>query len=137
MGNRLGSLQTPTGAFEIIGKIGRGFPLYAELNRYGRVGNMLVTPVLSPDTPRASQEIIGRILMLKGLEPGWNGNSTARHIYIHGTADIGQLGEPVSDGCVQMAPRAIVRLFRLVPRLTPVLILPGIGNLQAIPGEIG
>lgn len=133
-GELQGSLETPLGAFEIVRKIGAGLPEFSILTRHGPTGG-LVIPGDSPD----SDAITTRILMLKGLEPGWNEGGDVdtfkRHIYIHGTADLAQLGEPASEGCVQMAPGAVLKLFRAVPPGTLVLITPGTGNLRQIPGE--
>lgn len=133
-GELQGSLETPLGAFEIVRKIGAGLPEFSILTRHGPTGG-LVIPGDSPD----SDAITTRILMLKGLEPGWNEGGDVdtfkRHIYIHGTADLAQLGEPASEGCVQMAPGAVLKLFRAVQPGTLVLIMPGTGNLRQIPGE--
>ena len=53
--------------------------------------------------------------------PGEAGNPMGRvkmffsdEYYIHGTSDVGQLGEPVSHGCVRMSNADAVELARLV-----------------------
>ena len=133
-----GSFQTPLGAFEIVRKIGRGLPEFAVLNRHGPTGGV-TAPVLAKHDPAASAEITTRILTLEGLEPGWNEggdvDTLRRHIYIHGTANLGGLGKPASSGCVQIAPGAMIHLFRAVSPGTVVLITSGVGNLQKIAGE--
>lgn len=133
-GERQGSFETPLGAFEIVRKIGTGLPEFSILTRHGPTGG-LITPGDPPD----GNAITTRILMLKGLEPGWNEGGDVdtykRHIYIHGTDELAQLGKPASKGCVQMAPGAMLQLFRAVEPGTLVLILPGTGDLQEIPGE--
>ena len=137
-GERRGSFRTPLGLFMIARKVGAGLPEFAVLNRHGPVG-WTATPVFASDDPAASRIITARILMLEGLEPGWNAGGNvdtyARHIYIHGTANLGQLGEPASEGCVQMAPGAMITLFRAVHRGTLVLILQNFSASPAIPGE--
>lgn len=136
-GERYGSFETPLGVFEISGKIGAGLPAFAVLDRHGPTGG-IARPVFTPDDPAANEMITTRILTLTGLEPGWNEggdvDTRARHIYIHGTADLGQLGQPASKGCIQMAPGAVIRLFRAVQPGTIVLIIPGPGMLETIPG---
>lgn len=137
-GERAGSDKTPLGAFVIQGKIGAGLPEFATLSRFGATGG-IANPVFVTNDPAASDAITTRILTLQGLEPGWNEggdvDTLARHIYIHGTADLGQLGTPASQGCVQLAPGAMLDLFRAVSPGTPVLIIPG--NTAGIPGMAG
>jgi lipoprotein-anchoring transpeptidase ErfK/SrfK len=137
IGERMNSYRTPIGAFRIARKIGAGLRPDAVL-RYQAATGATARPVYATDDPAASKLILARILWLEGLQPGWNeGGSVdtySRHIYIHGTANIGMLGRPASYGCVQMAPRAVIELYRDVPPGTPVLITPGTGNLRHIPG---
>lgn len=138
-GEAAGSFKTPLGAFRIVRKIGKGLGEFATLSRHGPTGGA-AAPVYAADDRAAGDVITTRILMLEGLEPGWNEggdvDTLRRHIYIHGTADLGQLGEPASEGCVEMAPGAMIRLFRAVRPGTPVLITPGRGTPQTIPGEV-
>jgi len=128
---------TPVGVFRVARKIGTGLPPDEVLQDQAPTGR-IITPARLPDGPAASRWIIARILWLSGLQPGWNEggdfDTFLRHIYIHGTANLGMLGQPASHGCVQMAPRAVMALYRAVPVGTPVLITPGIGRLSAIPG---
>jgi L,D-transpeptidase catalytic domain len=128
---------TPVGVFRIAREIGAGLPADEVLRDQAPTGR-IVTPVRSPDDPAASRWITTRILWLSGLQPGWNKGGDCdtflRHIYIHGTANLGMLGRPASLGCVQMAPRAVMALYRAAPVGTPVLITPGTGRLSAIPG---
>jgi len=134
---RAHSRGTPVGAFRVARKIGAGLPPDEVLRDQAPTGR-IVTPARVPDDPAASRWITTRILWLAGLQPGWNEDGDfdtfLRHIYIHGTANLGMLGRPASDGCVQMAPSAVIALFRAVPVGTPVLITPGTGRLSAIPG---
>jgi lipoprotein-anchoring transpeptidase ErfK/SrfK len=45
-----------------------------------------------------------------------------RFVYIHGTPDGTELGQPGSIGCIRMHNRDIVELFDLVPARTAVEI---------------
>ncbi len=141
IGRRIDSYGTPTGVFRIVHKIGAGLPP-GEILRDQRPIGRIAMPVEARDDLAASHWITTRILWLSGLEPGWNegGNvdTFLRHIYIHGTANLGMLGRPASEGCIQMAPRAVIALFRRVGLGTPVLIIPGNGGAVAwIPGLPG
>jgi hypothetical protein len=137
IGQRAGSDRTPTGLFRVIGIVGRGGPAHQALDDAGPTGR-LADPVLTSDDWAASQVILGRILLLEGLQPGWNRggdvDTQARDIFIHGTANVGMLGTPASDGCVQMAPSAVVALARVVPVGALVLITSGHGDPRRIPG---
>lgn len=128
---------TPVGVFRIVRKIGAGLPPDEVLRDQAPTGR-IVAPVRLPDDLAASRFITTRILWLSGLQPGWNEGGDVdtflRHIYIHGTVNIGMLGRPASHGCVQMAPHAVMALYRAVPVGTPVLITPGTGRLTEIPG---
>jgi hypothetical protein len=128
---------TPIGVFRVARKIGAGLPPDEVLRDQVPTGRF-VAPVRVADDPTASRWITTRILWLSGLQPGWNeggdDDTFRRHIYIHGTADLGMLGRPASQGCVQMAPRAVIALYRAVPAGTPVLITPGTQPLAELPG---
>jgi L,D-transpeptidase catalytic domain len=134
---RADSDGTPIGVFRVARKLGTGLPPGAVLRDQAPTGRT-VAPVRRPDDPAASHWITTRILWLSGQQPGWNeggdDDTYLRHIYIHGTANLGMLGTPASAGCVQMAPRAVITLYRAVPVGTPVLITPGTGAIAAIPG---
>lgn len=132
-----GSDGTPTGVFIVARKLGAGLPVDAVLRDQMPTGR-IVAPVRMPGDLAASRWITTRILWLSGLQPGWNEgfdrDTFLRHIYIHGTANVGMLGAPASRGCVQMAPAAVIALFRAVTVGTPVLITPGLGPIARIPG---
>jgi lipoprotein-anchoring transpeptidase ErfK/SrfK len=137
IGEEAGSMRTPTGVFRIVARVGAGEPDDEILK--GRVPtNEIAQLVTAPDDPAASDTIVGRIFRLEGLEPGWNEGGDVdtfdRDVYIHGTANVGMIGRPASFGCIQMKPKAVVQLFAEVPCGTLVLIMPGPGNLDAIPG---
>ena len=71
--------------------------------------------------------IVTRIMWLRGLEDGRNlggrVDSKARYIYIHGTPQDTNLGDPGSRGCVRMANADIERLFDRVEVGTSVSII--------------
>ena len=137
IGQRSGSDRTPTGLFRVSGVVGLGGPPHQVLDDRGPTGAYAV-PVRTSGHLAASRIMLGRILLLEGLQPGWNlgGNvdAAARDIYIHGSANVGMLGQPASEGCVQVAPRVIVVLARVTPPGALVLITPGTGDPRRIPG---
>lgn len=139
VGRLEGSMRTPTGVFRVTGVVGQGAKPDAVLGDAGPTGRF-ADPVTAMGDIAASDLILGRILDLEGLQPGWNEggdvDTAQRDIYIHGTANVGMLGEPASEGCVQMAPRAVIRLARLMPSGALVMITPGRGNLRKIPGPL-
>jgi hypothetical protein len=53
---------------------------------------------------------VTRILWLDGRE-SHNRNSFGRFIYIHGTPEERNIGQPVSYGCIRMRSRDVVTLF--------------------------
>ena len=113
-GSEPGSGRTPLGRFVIYSKHGENAPLLTVFRARTPVG-------LHPVASRGEDAILSRILTLHGLEPQ-NANTLSRFIYIHGTADIAQLGTPVSHGCIRLSPQDAATLFELVPLHTPVII---------------
>jgi lipoprotein-anchoring transpeptidase ErfK/SrfK len=71
--------------------------------------------------------ILTRILWLCGEEVGWNRlgavDTQRRFIYLHGTQDEAQLGEPHSHGCIRMGNSDIAELAMLAPPGTRVWIV--------------
>jgi len=68
--------------------------------------------------------VLTRIFILDGLEPGVNKgrdeqgrvvDSQERYIYIHGTNDEENLGQPVSHGCIRVSNDAALALFDFIP----------------------
>lgn len=113
-GSEPGSGRTPLGRFAIHSLHGENAPLLTVFR--GRI------PVgLHPAASRGEDAILSRILTLRGLEPH-NANTLSRFIYIHGTADIAQLGSPVSHGCIRLSPQDAATLFALVDLHSPVII---------------
>lgn len=113
-GSEPGSGRTPLGRFAIHSKHGENAPAATVFRGRLPVG-------LHPAASQGEDAILARILTLRGLEPH-NANTLARYIYIHGTADVEQLGTPVSHGCIRLSPPDAVQLFDLVSLGTPVLI---------------
>ena len=131
IGNFSGSFQTPLGIHRIIEKIGSNADLGSVFK--GRKNTHQIADILrDPNIRSESDNITSRILRLEGLEDGFNRgvdkdsnnvDSFSRYIYIHGTDEEGQLGKPVSHGCVRMANQDIVELFESVEAGQLVLII--------------
>lgn len=118
------SLGTPRGLHEIAERIGAGQPpgmVFRSRVPTGRHYSEL------PDAGSTENLITGRILWLRGLEPGVNrgGNvdTYERYVYIHGTNHEDRIGEPLSAGCVLMRNREIVELYEQVRTGDHVLIV--------------
>src|ERR1035438_7783851 len=101
LGCEEGSYRTPTGWHRIHERIGAG----AETGTVFR--NRVDTGEVWRGETREDDLILTRVLTLDGLEEGWNRgpgrDSLERFIYLHGTNQEGQLGRPVSHGCVRLA----------------------------------
>ncbi len=98
-----GSGRTPTGRFAIYSLHGQNAPAMTVFRGRLPVGTW-------PGAAQGDDAILARIITLEGLEPH-NANTRARYIYIHGTADVGNLGTPASHGCIRLAPESMVQLF--------------------------
>ncbi|HWQ39416.1 MAG TPA: L,D-transpeptidase [Burkholderiales bacterium] len=128
VGERRGSYCTPRGRHVIRAKIGAGLPENTVFVKRRPTGE-IYTPALALRHP-GRDWILTRILWLSGCEPGFNRlgdvDTMRRYIYIHGSPDSAEMGQPGSIGCVRMRNRDIVELFDLVDVGTPVEILaPG------------
>jgi hypothetical protein len=113
LSDRPGSYGTPLGQMEIKKKIGARA-------RSGAVfkDRRLTGEILQPDSP-GRDPIVTRILWLKGLE-SQNRNAFGRYIYIHGTPEERNIGQPASYGCIRMKSRDVIQLFDTVGRGTRV-----------------
>lgn len=123
-GEEEGSGCTPRGWHLIRAKIGAGLPPEAVF-RGRRWTGEYYTAELGAANPQRDW-ILGRILWLSGLEPGFNrgGNrdTMRRYIYLHGTPDTEPMGQPLSHGCIRMTQADIVTLFAGVSPYTKVYI---------------
>jgi UDP-N-acetylmuramate--alanine ligase len=115
-----GSYRTPPGWHRIHARIGAG----AATGTVFR--NRVATGDVWQGEPRDEDLILTRVLTLDGLEEGWNRglgrDSLERFIYLHGTNQEGQLGSPVSHGCVRLANADVTELFEHLAEGDPVLI---------------
>lgn len=119
VGFELGSGKTPTGRFEVAERIGDGFGARTVFCERKPAGTW--PDALPPGMQPGDDVILGRILRLRGLDEA-NANTWERFIYIHGTSDIGNLGRPVSHGCIRLAPEDMLALFSLSYPGMPVTI---------------
>lgn len=108
-----GSLQTPSGRFLIVEKIGHGLPLDTIFK--GRIPLRKEAPDIQDNT----DGVISRILRLHGLDVV-NSNTLERYIYIHGTNHPDLIGTPSGHGCIRLTSSDVARLFELVAVGTPV-----------------
>jgi len=116
LGDRFGSYATPTGHLIVCKKIGEGMPCGMVFKDRKPTGE-----ILSPKPP-GRDPIITRILWLKGTEPQ-NRNAYARYIYIHGTPEENNLGQPKSYGCIRMSSADVAQLYERVGKGTRVEIV--------------
>lgn len=107
LGSKRGSRKTPLGRMRVARKIGSGAPSGAVFKSRRRTGE-----ILRPNAP-GRDPIVSRILWLDGQESR-NRNTFRRYIYIHGTPEERKLGRPVSYGCIRMASRDVIDLYRRV-----------------------
>ena len=68
--------------------------------------------MIVPDAP-GRDPIVTRILWLRGRE-AQNRNAYSRDIYIHGTPEERNIGQPASYGCVRMKSRDVMNLYDIV-----------------------
>ncbi len=106
------SLGTPRGLHEIAERIGAGQPpgmVFKGRVPQGRHYHEY------PNGGTDQYFVTGRILWLRGLEPGVNRGGDVdtyeRYVYIHGTNHEDRIGEPLSSGCVLMRNIEIVGLY--------------------------
>jgi len=124
VGERAGSYQTPRGRHLIRAKIGAGLPENTVFVRRRPTGECW-SPELAAAHP-GRDWILTRILWLSGCEAGFNRggdcDTMRRYIYIHGSPDTAEMGQPGSHGCIRMRNTDIVDLFDRVPCYTAVEI---------------
>ena len=115
LGDSFQSYKTPLGKLEICGKLGEALPLGAVIK-----GGRPTGEILAPNAP-GRDPMVTRVLCLQGLEDQ-NRHALGRGIYIHGTPEEGNIGKPVSWGCIRMRSRDVVSLFNKVRVGTKVII---------------
>lgn len=124
VGEVSGSYQTPRGPHIIRAKIGTGQPENTVFVRRRPTGEIW-SPALDEAFP-GRDWILTRILWLSGCEPGANRlgcvDTMRRYIYIHGSPERVEMGQPGSHGCIRMRNCDIVELFDLIPIYTLVEI---------------
>lgn len=120
-GNKADSGMTPLGWHKIGAKIGGELEMGAVLKDREWTGQVWTT-----GQQMNTDLILSRILWLEGLENGKNRggdvDSWSRYIYIHGTNQIDDLGQPASAGCVRLSPVEVVDLYEHVSQGCCVLI---------------
>lgn len=113
-GQQKGSFCTPLGHHIIRAKIGNNLPKSAIFKGRRWTGEVYEANSFSLD----NDLILSRILWLSGKEHGKNRlgsvDTMQRYIYIHGTHDEENIGNPVSHGCIRMRNDDIIELFDLV-----------------------
>ncbi len=116
--NRENSGGTPPGVHRVAQKIGTGAAEGTVFESRQPTGEIWSLPDDDQAESRKKDLILTRILLLDGLEEGLNRgkgvDSRARYIYVHGTNQEDQLGQPVSHGCVRMGNRHLMDLFDIV-----------------------
>ena len=121
-GEQAGSYCTPRGRHRIRAKVGAGLPLGAVLRGRRPTGEVCDEAAWRAAPERDS--MLTRILWLCGEEPGVNRGGSVdtfrRYIYIHGTPDGVELGQPGSRGCIRMRNRDVAELFDLIVTGAPV-----------------
>jgi hypothetical protein len=109
------SLGTPRGLHEIAERIGAGQPPGMVFKARVPTGKHYFEYA---DGGVSQDLITGRILWLRGLEPGMNRGGEVdtyeRYVYIHGTNHEELIGQPLSSGCVLMRNLEIVELYEEV-----------------------
>jgi L,D-transpeptidase YbiS len=124
-GETKGSNQTPLGEHIIRAKIGGECPSLAVFVGRRWTGEIYSTQLAAQEPNR--DWILTRILWLSGIELGKNRGGSCdtmrRYIYIHGTSEEDQIGQPVSQGCIRMRNKDVLSLYDLVTPGTPVIIV--------------
>ncbi len=123
VGDQRGSYRTPLGKMEVAKKIGGGAPVGMKFKSRRPTGE-----IVKIDAP-GRDPIVTRILWLRGMERQ-NAKAFDRGIYIHGTAEERNIGQPVSYGCIRMRSRDVIALYNTVGvgarvEVVPHSIVPG------------
>ncbi len=117
-GDGRGTNCTPIGKLKVAKKIGDGMPPGMVFKSRRPTGE-----ILRPDAP-GRDPIVTRILWLSGDENRTR-NAYGRYIYIHGTPEERNIGQPASYGCIRMRSMDIIDLYSRVPVGTQVRVVNG------------
>ena len=113
LGCLLDSYQTPIGVHRISRKLGKNATSGSVFVARETTGEVVAD--YSALANADDDKITSRILWLEGLQDGVNKggdvDTASRYIYIHGTPDVQQLGQPVSHGCVRLSNHDVIDLF--------------------------
>jgi len=118
VGDSFYSYKTPAGKLRVCEKIGNSLDPGTVIKNRSATGEVIRVNAPGRDP------IVTRILWLEGLE-SQNHNAKSRGIYIHGTPEERNIGEPKSWGCIRMRSTDVMELFEQVPVGTEVTIIPG------------
>jgi len=116
-GDTPGSSRTPIGKMRIRKKIGDDALAGTVFKSRRPTGEVL--PIDAP----GRDPIVTRILWLEGTERH-NQNAFDRYIYIHGTPEERNIGQPVSYGCIRMRSQDVIELYDRVGVGARVEVLP-------------
>lgn len=123
-GEKMHSECTPRGRHRIAEMIGEGATRDTVF-----VGRKPTGEFFNPELRARHPDrdwILTRILRLEGVEEGVNRggdvDTFARFIYIHGSPDDVQMGQPGSHGCIRMSNADVMDLYEKVSCGTEVLI---------------
>lgn len=112
VGQRQHSGCTPTGWHYVRASIGQGHSVWDVFR-----GRRWTGEVWSEELGRLQPErdwILGRILWLCGLEPGWNRGGQVdtfrRYIYLHASPPDQVIQGPQSHGCIRVSPQDILQV---------------------------
>ncbi len=110
-GNKTKSGKTSTGSFRIHKKYGTDAPI-------GTIFEYLINTKRIAEIERSEKKtkkrlLLTRVITLEGLDL-INKNMLERGIYIHGTNEEGLIGEPASDGCINMINRDIIDFYDFI-----------------------
>lgn len=108
VGDSPASNCTPVGKMKVAKKIGNGLPPGMVFKSRRPTGE-----ILRPNAP-GRDPVVTRIMWLQGTEPKTQ-NAYRRFIYIHGTPEERNIGQPASYGCIRMKSMDVIDLFNHVP----------------------
>ncbi|MCL2219978.1 MAG: L,D-transpeptidase [Chitinispirillia bacterium] len=120
IGNKDGSYMTPLGLHRVEHKIGDSAQPWTIFESREDTG------VIWTEGMNEENQILSRIIRLRGLQPGVNAgpgiDSYERYIYIHGTNNEKMIGTPMSHGCVCMKNDDVINLYNMIEEGTLVYI---------------